>query len=64
MPGADFEDLLVYYRRYLARVEPASVNQARPRLTAWLRDGVPDLRVRVVLPNPGPIAAGDTVRRS
>jgi hypothetical protein len=49
MPGLDFEDLVDQYERYLARVEPASVREARSRLTAWMRDGVPNLQVRVVL---------------
>lgn len=50
----DFEELVDHYERYLARVEPASIGEARTRLNAWLRDGVPDLRVRVVLPNDPP----------
>jgi hypothetical protein len=48
---SDFEDLVEQYERYLARVEPASTSQARPRITAWLQNGIPVLRVRIALPD-------------
>ncbi|WP_157437340.1 hypothetical protein [Actinoplanes subtropicus] len=46
---SDFDDLVDQYERYLARVEPAAVGEARSRIEAWLRDGLPELRVRVIL---------------
>jgi hypothetical protein len=50
MPATDFDDLVDMYHRYLSLVEPAAVGESRRRLTSWARDGVPQLRVRVVLP--------------
>jgi len=50
MKATDFDDLVDMYQRYLALVEPAAIGEGRRRLTDWMRDGVPHLRVRVVLP--------------
>jgi hypothetical protein len=52
---SDFEDLVIQYERYLARAEPASVAAARSRLELWLRVGLPELKVRIVLNRPIPL---------
>ncbi|MGC9667682.1 hypothetical protein ACNTMW_14140 [Planosporangium sp. 12N6] len=49
-----FEDLVEHYERYLARVEPVAVDDARSRLVEWLEDvggedAVLSREVRVVL---------------
>jgi hypothetical protein len=49
---SDFEDLVIQYECYLARVEPASVGDARSRLESWLRGGLPELKVRIALNRP------------
>lgn len=53
-----FEDLVEHYERYLAKVQPAAVDEARSRLVDWLEDAdgentVLSREVRIVLVSGG-----------